>query len=102
MHCLRSREVRIIWKRWFFNVSGKDFNELTSYVFASKRNKPVFKVTDNSCTAMASTKLEKEIVTVTAIDCIKTESKIECITSAETTFIEDIDEKEILAIEEKQ
>ena len=42
MHCLRSKEVRTVWKRWFFNVSRKDFNELSASVFATKYNKSVF------------------------------------------------------------
>ena len=101
MHCLRSREVRNIWKRWFFNVSGKEFDELTSYVFATKHNKPVFRATNASRTTMASNKLERETVTETALDNIKTESKLEDVMSAETTFTEDIDEKKILELEEK-
>ena len=39
MHCLRSKEARSVWKRWFFNVSGKDFNKLTTSIFSTKRNK---------------------------------------------------------------
>ena len=42
MHCLRSKEVRTVWKRWFFNVSRKDFNEFSASVFATKHNKSVF------------------------------------------------------------
>ena len=102
MHCLRSREVRTVWKRWFFNVSGKDFNELTSSLFASKRNKPVVRVTDTSCTAMASIKQEREIITETTLDNMKTESKIEGVLSTETTFIEDQNEKKMLEVEEKR
>ena len=101
MHCLRSREVRTVWKRWFFNVSGKDFNELTSSLFASKRNKPVVRVTNTLCTAMASIKQEREIITETTLDNTKTESKIG-VTSTETTFIEDQNEKKMLEVEEKR
>ena len=30
MHCLRSKEVRNIWKRCFFGVTGKDISEFSS------------------------------------------------------------------------
>ena len=43
MHCLRSNEARSVWKRWFFNVSGKTFNELTTSTFSTKRNKSLSK-----------------------------------------------------------
>ena len=102
MHCLRSKEARTVWKRWFFNVSGKDFNELTTSVFATKRNKPVFRVTDTSNIAMASIKRKRETVTETALESMKTESKIEgVVLSAETSFIEDENEKKMLEVEEK-
>ena len=37
MHCLRSKEVRNTWKRWFYGVTGKDFNELSSSAFFTKQ-----------------------------------------------------------------
>ena len=43
MHCLRSKEVRSVWKRWLFNVSGKNRNELTTSMFSTKHNKSVSK-----------------------------------------------------------
>ena len=77
MHCLRSREVRTVWKRWFFNVSGKDFNELTVSVFATKRNKADSRGTYTSNTTMASIKQERETINKTALCNMKTDSKIE-------------------------
>ena len=102
MHCLRSKEVKSVWKRWFFNVSGKDFNELTTSLFATKRNKPVVRVTASSCTAMTSFKRERETTTETSLANIKTESKIEGVMSVETTFIEDQNEKKMLEEEEER
>ena len=103
MHCLRSREVRNVWKRWFFNVSGKDFNELTTSVFATKHKKSVIKVTNPLHTTVASIKRERETITDTALASMNTESKVECVMSAETSFIEDDNEneKKMLEIEEK-
>ena len=101
MHCLRSKEARSVWKRWFYNVSGKDFNELTTSVFATKHKKSVIKVTNALHTTMGSIKRERETVTETALDNMKTESKIEDVMSAETTFIEDENEKKMLEVEEK-
>ena len=77
MHCLRSREVRTVWKRWFFNVSGKDFNELTASAFSIKRNKPDSKVTYTSNTTMASIKQERETINKPTLYNMKTKSKIE-------------------------
>ena len=73
MHCLRSREVKTVWKRWFFNVSRKDFNELTASVFSTKRNKS-FVPTNNTT---ASIKQERETITETTLDNTKTKSNIE-------------------------
>ena len=101
MHCLRSKEARSVWKRWFFNVSGKDFNELTASVFATKRNKYFFRVTKHLDTTMASIKHKRESITETALDSMKIESKVEGVMSAETSFIEDKNEKKMLEVEEK-
>ena len=101
MHCLRSKEARSVWKQWFYNVSGKDFNELTASVFATKRNKSFFRLTTTLNTAMASFKQEKESFTETVLGNTKTESKIEGVTSTETSFIEDENEKKMLDVEDK-
>ena len=76
MHCLRSREVRTVWKRWFFNVSRKDFNELTTSVFSTKRNKS-YGVSSSLYTTKASNKQERETIRETDLYNMKTKSKIE-------------------------
>ena len=99
MHCLRSKEVRNTWKRWFFGVTGKDFNELTSSAFFSKQKKHV-----PSTTGSLHTTIRQQAVSVseTALESMKTESKIEGVLSAETTFIEDQNEKKMLEAEEEK
>ena len=101
MHCLRSKEARNVWKRWFFNVSGKDFNELTASVFTIKRNKSFIRVTNPLYSTMASIKKKRETITETALESMKTESQVEGVMSAETSFIEDENEKKMLEVEEK-
>ena len=101
MHCLRSKEARSVWKRWFFNVSGKDFNEFTASVLATKRNKTFIKVTNPLYANISSIKKEKETINETALDSMNTESKVECVMSAETSFVEDENEKKMLEVEEK-
>ena len=39
MHCLRSKDVRQVWKRAFFGVTGKDFTEFSSSTFNRVRRK---------------------------------------------------------------
>ena len=39
MQCLRSREVRNYWKRWFFGITGKDISELGLSTFSIKNRK---------------------------------------------------------------
>ena len=102
MHCLRSKEVKNVWIRWFFNVSGKNFNELTAFVFTTKRNKSVDRKSDTSNTTVTFFKQDKEFVTETALDNMKTESKIKGVMSAETSFIEDENEKKMLEVEDKR
>ena len=99
MHCLRSKEVRNTWKRWFSSVTGKDFNELTSSAFFTKQKKHV-----PSTTGSLRTTIRQQAVSVseTALESIKTESKIEGVVSAETTFIEDENEKKMLEAEEEK
>ena len=99
MHCLRSKEVRNTWKRWFYGATGKDFNELTSTAFFTKQRKDVPGTTDSSHTTIRQ---QGESVTETALESMKTESKIEGIVSAETTFIEDQNEKKMLEAEEEK
>ena len=102
MHCVRSKEVRTVWRQWLFIVSGKKFNELTTSLFVTKHNKPVVRVTASSCTAMASIKQEKETITEKTFESMKTKSKKECVMSVETTFIENKNEKKMLELEVKQ
>ena len=35
--CLRSKDVRNLWKKWFFGATGKDFSEFTSSTFGRFR-----------------------------------------------------------------
>ena len=37
MHCLRSRDIRNVWARWFKFATGKEVNEFTSVVSKQKR-----------------------------------------------------------------
>ena len=99
MHCLRSKEVRNIWKRWFFGVTGKDFNELASSAFFTKQKKRVSGITGSLRTTIRQ---REENVTETALETMKTESKIEGVVSAETTFTEDPNEKKMLEAEEEK
>ena len=101
MHCLRSNEAKKVWKRWFFNVSGKDFNELTASVFAIKRNKSFIRVTNPLYSTLGSIRKKRETITETALESMKTESQVEGVMSAETSFIEDENEKKMLEVEEK-
>ena len=39
MHCLRSKDVRSVWKRAFFGVTGRDFTEFSSSTFNRVRGK---------------------------------------------------------------
>ena len=33
MQCLRSKEVRNVWKQWFYKATGKDFSDFTSSTY---------------------------------------------------------------------
>ena len=99
MHCLRSKEVRNTWKRWFFGVTGKDFNELTLSAFFTKQNKRVSGIRSNLHTTISQ---REENVTETALETMKTESKIEVVNSVNTTFTEDKNEKKMLEAEEEK
>ncbi|XP_019850052.1 PREDICTED: hemicentin-1-like isoform X1 [Amphimedon queenslandica] len=39
MHCLRSKDVRKVWKKAFFGVTGRDFTEFSSSTFNRVRGK---------------------------------------------------------------
>ena len=99
MHCLRSKEVRNTWKRWFYGAIGKDFNEVTSTAFFTKQRKDVPGTTGSSHTTIRQ---QGKSVTETALESMKTESKIEGIVSAESTFIEAENDKKILETEEEK
>ena len=99
MHCLRSKEVRNTWKRWFFGVTGKDFNELTSSAFFTKKKRCVSGIRGSLRTTIRQ---HEGNITETALETMKTDSKIEFITSAETTFTEDENEKKMLESEEEK
>ena len=96
MHCLRSKEVKTTWKRWFFGVTGKDFNEVSSFAF-TKKKKRTLGITGSLRTTIRQL---EENVTETALESMKTESKIGGVTSTETTFTEDQNEKKMLEAEE--
>ena len=38
MHCLRSKDVRSVWKHWFYGATGKEFSEFTSSTVGRIRN----------------------------------------------------------------
>ena len=38
MHCLRSKDVRNVWKHWFYGATGKNFSEFTSSTVGRIRN----------------------------------------------------------------
>ena len=38
MHCLRSKDARSVWKRWFYGATGKNFSEFTSSTVGRIRN----------------------------------------------------------------
>ena len=99
LHCLRSKEVRNTWKRWFFGVTGKDFNELTSSTFITKQKKRISSITGSLRTTIRQ---REENDTETALKTIKTESKIEVVMSAETTFTENQNENKMLEVEEEK
>ena len=48
MHCLRSKEVRITWKQWVFNVTGKDISQFSTSTLPRKHQKRYNIGTDNS------------------------------------------------------
>ena len=99
MHCLRSKEIRNTWKRWFFGVTGKDFNEFSSSAFFTKQKKGVPGITGSLRTTIRQ---REENVTETALETMKTESKIEGVMFVETTFTEDQNKKKMLEPEEEK
>ena len=48
MHCLRSKEVRITWKQWVFNVTGKDISQFSTSTLPRKHQKRYHIGTNNS------------------------------------------------------
>ena len=38
MHCLRSKDVRSVWKHWFYGATGKEFSDFTSSTVGRIRN----------------------------------------------------------------
>ena len=96
MHCLRSKEVRNTWKGWFVSDTGKDF---TSSAFFSKQKKRVSGITGSLRTTIRQ---HEKSDTETALESMKTESKIEFVMSAKTSFTEDENEKKMLEAEEEK
>ena len=96
MHCLRSKEVRNTWKGWFVSDTSKDF---TSSAFFTKQKKLVSGITGS---LQSTIRQREEKVTEAALETVKTESKIEVVMSAETTFTEDKNEKKTLEAEEEK
>ena len=39
MHCLRSNEVKSMWKQWVFNVTGKNISQFSTSKFSHKQKK---------------------------------------------------------------
>ena len=37
MQCLRSKEVRSVWKQWFYRITGKDFSSFSSLTYGRIR-----------------------------------------------------------------
>ena len=54
MHCIRSKEVRNIWKQWVFNVTGKDISQFSSSTLPCKHQKRYHIGTENSEVALKS------------------------------------------------
>ena len=59
MHSLRSKEVRSTWKRWFFGVTRKDFDELSTSTFNRVRRKTSHDATRSTIKSPAYTSSEK-------------------------------------------
>ena len=38
MHCLRSRDIRSVWKQWFYGATGKNVSDFSSSTFDRIRN----------------------------------------------------------------
>ena len=38
MHCLRSRDIRSVWKQWFYGATGKNFSDFSSSTVGRIRN----------------------------------------------------------------
>ena len=43
MHCLRSKEVLLLWKQWFYGIAKKDFTSTTTGTFDLSSKKRVVK-----------------------------------------------------------
>ena len=43
MHCLRSKEVLLLWKQWFYGIARKDFTSTTTGTFDLSSKKRVVK-----------------------------------------------------------
>lgn len=56
MHCLRSKDVRSIWKKWLFGITRKDFSEFTSSFVRHKRGPGKFNAANNSFSSSLSFK----------------------------------------------
>ena len=87
MHCLRSKEIRNTW------------NDVTSTAFFTKNKKRVSGIRGS---LRSTIRQREENATETALESMKTESKIEVFISAETTFTEDKNEKKMLEAEEEK
>ena len=37
MHCLRSRDIRSVWKQWFYGATGKNFSDFSSWTYSRIR-----------------------------------------------------------------
>ena len=119
MQCLRSKEVRNDWKRWFFGITGKDIGELGLSTFSIRNrkggslrgtfvhgcdNSTLKKDPGNAGTLQLNVEKESESLPPSTIALYNKEidKEIEVDVSVETSFTkEDVDEKKKLQKEEQ-
>ena len=119
MQCLRSKEVRNDWNRWFFGITGKDISELGLSTFSIKNrkggslrgtfvhgrdNSTLKKNSGNTGTLQLNVEKKGEYLpsSTIALDNMEIDKDIEVDVSVETSFTKDeVDEKKKLQKEEQ-
>ena len=119
VQCLRSKEVRNDWKRWFFVIAGKDISKLGLSTFSIKNrrggslrgtfvhgldNSTLKKDSGNTGTLQLNEDKESECLpsSIIALDNMEIDKKIEVDVTVETSFTkDDVDEKKKLQKEEQ-